>query len=102
MAVFLKEYVEDIFNGKPLPLFYFQRTEEGTGGLIDKWLVDKVLGHKVEGGKLKFLTTWEGHPEEEATWEEVKNFIPMYNSEFVKCCKEHGIKMDLVQNLGNE
>ena len=97
---FLKEYVEDIFNEKHLPLFYFQRTELEGGGQVDEWLVDKVIGHKIEGNKLKFLTTWEGHAQEEATWEDAKNFLPMYNVEFVKYCKEKGIQMDLVDQLG--
>jgi hypothetical protein len=29
---FLKEFVEDVFNGQPIPLFFHQRTEIDAGG----------------------------------------------------------------------
>ena len=97
---FLKEYVEDVYNGQPIPLYFHQRTEVDMGAAADEWLVDKVVNHKIEGTKVKFLTTWEGHPAEEATWEDASNFLPRYNTEFVTYCKTHGLKLDLVDQLG--
>ena len=97
---FLKGYVEDIFNGQPIPLFFHQRTEIDYGAEIDEWNVGKILDHKVVGGKLKFLTTWEGHPEEDATWTDARDFLPRYNSEFVDYCRKNNLKLDLVEHLG--
>ena len=28
---------------------------------MDEFLVEKIVAHKVEGGKLKFLVKWEGY-----------------------------------------
>jgi hypothetical protein len=97
---FLKEFVEDKFNGEPIHLFYHQRTEIDRGGEVDEWEVDKILEHKTVNGKVKFLTTWKGHPKDDATWEEPKEFLPRYNTEFVAYCKKHGLQLDLVSQLG--
>ena len=97
----MKEFVEDTLNAQPLPLYHFQRTELETGGEVDEWLVDKVLDHKIEGGKVKFYTVWEGHPPEDATWEEVSSFLPSYNTEFLRYCRDKGLRMDLVEQLGH-
>ena len=83
---FLKPYIEDVFNSQPIPLYYHQRTEIDTGASADEWLVERILSHKIENNKIKFLTSWEGHTLDEATWEEARNFIPRYNSEFVAYC----------------
>ena len=34
----------------------------------------KILAHKKVGATWKFLTTWEGFPESEATWEPIGHF----------------------------
>ena len=67
---------------------------------MDEWIVDKVLDHKIEGGVIKFLTTWERHPPEEASWNDARCFLPRYNSEFVAYCKKNNLKLDLVGQLG--
>ena len=93
--------MEDVFNGRPVPLFLYQRTEIDVGAGADEWLVDKVLDHKIEPNKFKFLTTWEGHSADDATWEDAKNFLPRYNSEFVAYCRANNLKLDLVDQLGS-
>ena len=97
---FLKPFIEDIFNGQPIPLFYHQRTEIDVEAEIDEWEVDKVVRHIIEEGKLKFLTSWLGHTPDEASWNEARDFLPRYNVEFVDYCKSKGLKLDLVEHLG--
>ena len=97
---FLKEYVEDVFNSQPIPLFYHQRTEIDTEAEVDEWVVDKILGHKKEGEKIRFLTAWTGHDAEEATWVDARDFLPRYNEEFVAYCKRNHLKLDIVSHLG--
>ena len=63
-------------------------------------MVEKTIDHKIENNKLKFLTLWEGHPPEEATWEEAHQFLPAYNKEFLKYCKNNKLRLDLVDQLG--
>ena len=54
----MKPHIDYRFNGQPIPLFYHQRTELDVEGEVDEWVVEKVLEHKVEGGKVRFLTVW--------------------------------------------
>ena len=96
---FLKPYIDDIFNEKSVPLFFHQRTEIDVGGEADEWKVDKVVAHKVEGGKVRFLNTWVGHSPEEATWTDARDFLPRYNVEFVDYCKSNNLKLDIVTHL---
>ena len=97
---FLKPYIEDIYNEKSVPLFFHQRTEIDVGGEADEWEVDKVVAHKVEGGKVRFLTTWVGHSPEEATWTDARDFLPRYNVEFVDYCRSINLTLDIVTHLG--
>ena len=80
--------------------FFHQRTEIDVGGETDEWEVDKVVAHKVEAGKVRFLTTWVGHSPEEATWTDARDFLPRYNVEFVDNCKTNSLKLDIVTHLG--
>ena len=98
---FLKPYVEDTYGGQPLPLFYHQRTPVDIEAGMDQWIVDKVIGHRInkKKGSMEFLTLWEGQPPENATWEPVENFFPKYNTDFVKYCREKGISVDIMSNF---
>ena len=58
------------------------------------------MSHKVENGKMRFLTEWAGHTPEEATWVDPRDFLPKYNEEFVDYCKRNNLKLDIVAHLG--
>ena len=82
------------------PYFFHQRTEIDTGAESDEWTVHKVVGHRVDKGKIQFLTEWEGHATEEATWVEPRDILPKYNEEFVDYFKHNNLKLDIVTHLG--
>ena len=97
---FLKIYPYEDMIGEPLPMFYHQRTVSDVEATPDEWVVERILGHKEDppGNKL-FLTRWKGFGEEDDTWEPVGNFIHRYASDFVKYCKDKGLKIDVVEHL---
>ena len=58
--ILLKPYHHDKVVGKPTEMFYHKRTEPDDEAMPDEWIVEKILDHKVEKGRHKFLTKWEG------------------------------------------
>ena len=65
----LKRFVEDKYNGNPIPLFYHRRTVIDVEAAPDEGQVERILGHKVsDDGKYWFKVKWEGFPESDATW----------------------------------
>ena len=55
-------------------MFYHKRTEADDEAMPDEWIVEKILDHKEDRGKVKFLTKWEGS--DETTWEPVRELHP--------------------------
>jgi len=52
-------------------------------GLVKKkevYTVKRFIGHKVERGNWKLKKIWEGYPEEEFTWESLKESLMKYQS----------------------
>ena len=97
---FLKICHDKNLQGKPLPLFFYQRTEQDLEAEPSEWKVEKILRHKKDSsGKVCFLTHWVGYPESDATWEPVENFIHTWNPDFVNYCKTHKIPINLTQYL---
>ena len=99
---FLKPWIEDTVTGAPTPLHFHKRTVPDVEAGPEEWIVEKVLKHRTKGGKLEFLTKWEGAEEGEETWEPVGNFIHRYSSEFVKYCQEKGLELNLTKHLSAE
>jgi hypothetical protein len=97
---FLRPYVDDIFLGRPTPLFFHQRTPADTDAEIGEWKVDKVLEHRVKSdGTYEFLTLWEGFPRDEATWEPPGHFIHRYSSDFFNYLSDKKLNLDLAKYL---
>ena len=98
---FLKYFIPDEVLGKSVPLFYHRRTVQDPEAAPDEWIVDEVIGHRVEpDGTVKFLTKWRGY--EDATWEPLGNFFHRYNSDIVRYCAEQGLGLDLVEALSQQ
>ena len=97
---FLKPYQEDVFNKDPIPLFFHRRTILDEEARPDEYEVEKILEHKqLEDGSFLFLTKWEGHPEEEATWEPINHFFHRYSAEAVRYCLEKGVPVEILKYL---
>ena len=97
---FLKEYVEDKWNGRPVPLFFHKRTVVDPDAAPDEWIVDKILNHRSNGkGGYEFLTHFQGTEEHEATWEPLNSFFHRYSSDLIKYCKAKGLYPDLTRVL---
>ena len=93
--------MEEETFGNRKPLFYHQRTEIDPGLQVDEWTCKKILGHRVVGESLEFLTVWEG-AQESPTWKPPGNFGHRYSSEFLKYCDDHHVKFDLVKHLATQ
>ena len=81
-------------------MFYHRRTVVDPQMLIDEWVVDKILKHRVTPeGKMEFYVKWLGYDEESAGWEPVEHFFIKMNTDVIRYCKEKGVKMDIVKQL---
>ena len=101
-AKFLKPYTQETTSTKTVPLFYHHRTMGVDDGDVSDFIVDEVLGHKVEKGVLMFKTKWEGYGEDETTWEKIGQFVSGINVPWKKYCEKHGLKIDLVHDFDFE
>jgi hypothetical protein len=96
----LKPHLEDPLEGDKLPLHFFRRTLEEEAGTSGEWEVNKILQHRTgPGGKLQFLTLWEGFPESDATWEPASHFFHRYAFPLIQYCRQKGLKIDAATEL---
>eukprot|EP00667_Euglena_gracilis_P030272 EG_transcript_41574 len=57
----LKVYVDDIFGGEPLPLYYHKRTVRDPDAEPDEWITEEILSHRrTPQGTWEFKTKWKG------------------------------------------
>ena len=67
---------------------------------VDEWTVDTIVKHRFDkGGRLQFLTRWEGAMPGEKTWEPVENFVTNYCYEIVNYCRKENLQLDLTTYL---
>lgn len=92
-AKYLKLYEEDPWVGQKTPLFWHKRTEVEEEAEPTEGTVEKVLGHRVVGGRTQFLVRWGENGEE--SWAEVEDFLRGVNEEWWKYCREKGVGLDL-------
>ena len=96
----LKIYVEDTQSPTSLAMFYHRMTVPDVDTQEDEWEVDKVISHRKIGNNYEFLTQWKNT--DERTWEPSRNFIHRYNADWVRYCKQHKIKLDVLEGLSTE
>ena len=70
----LKPYIEDKIMGTGVPLFYHQGTTKSSGLKETHDPVKQILKHRVQNGKIQFLTRWKGATPHEDSWENAENF----------------------------
>ena len=97
---FLKPYVEDTYNGNPIPLFYHRRTVVDAEAMPDEYDVEEILDHKFDkdGGE-RYLTHWKGFSKSEATWEPPSSFLHRYSADFIRYCLRKGLHKGLLKGL---
>ena len=89
---FLKKSFNNHTMGQGTPLFYHRRTVVDPQMLVDEWVVDKILKHRMTPeGKIEFYVKWLGYEEESAGWEPVENFFIKMNTDIIRYCKEKGV-----------
>ena len=100
---FLKAFVEDKFNGEPIPMFYHRRTVTDPHVHPDEYIVDKIIGDRVRpDGSREYLTKWMGESEEDATWEPINAFVSRYNSDWVAYCARKKILPEIYKGLRSQ
>jgi hypothetical protein len=98
-AVFAFDYLAVLLTRKfrpperHTPLFWHKRTEVEEEAKPTEGTVEKVLGHRVVGGRTQFLVRWGENGEE--SWAEVEDFLRGVNEEWWKYCREKGVGLDL-------
>ncbi len=78
-------YVDDTYALQPFPHGYFvdKAPQVAPKLKVGEYLVEKILGHRVQGGEEQYLAQWEGFPE--PSWHPVRDFI---NDELMKYWKK--------------
>ncbi len=95
---FLKACEVEQWVGKPIPVFYHKRTVEEEAADPESWLVEKILGHRVEAnGRFFVRVKWQGS--DEITWEPLGNFMHEYSIYMVRYCKGKGLLSTVMNEL---
>jgi hypothetical protein len=77
------------WEGRKKALFYYKPKEaEVPSGLDDTYVVEKIVNHRQRRGRTEWRVRWQGHGPEQDTWEPLTHFLPHYNKEWMKYCKE--------------
>uniref|UniRef100_A0A0K0F506 Chromo domain-containing protein n=1 Tax=Strongyloides venezuelensis TaxID=75913 RepID=A0A0K0F506_STRVS len=60
----------------------------------EEYVVEDILGHKVEGKERYYKIKWEGYPESECTWEPAANINEVLIKRYEKKCRSTGISLN--------
>uniref|UniRef100_A0A0N5C1X7 Chromo domain-containing protein n=1 Tax=Strongyloides papillosus TaxID=174720 RepID=A0A0N5C1X7_STREA len=59
-----------------------------------EYVVEDILGHRVEGKEKYYKIKWEGYPESECTWEPAENINEILIKRYEKKCRSTGISLN--------
>ena len=73
---FLKEYWEDTFNEKPVPLYFHKRTVRFAKEPPSRLQIKRIAGHRIEAdGNMSFLAHKEGEDVLSAEYLPARDFL---------------------------
>ena len=78
-------------------MFFNARTPLNFATDEDTWEVDKILRHRITGGRYEFLAKWKGHTA--TTWEPFENFVENVNTEILKYARDRKLILDITKEL---
>ena len=93
------DQLKPFVTGESVNLYHYAPGYRTEGTTQNEWNVDAILDHRIEHGKLQFLTRWEGFEQGPCTWEPVGNFIHRYSWKLPQYCKEHKLRINLTDYL---
>ena len=91
----LTPYVGDDILGTATPLYFFKGTTRSTGLSDDVDEVQAIKRHRLQDGRLEFLTRWRGTPRSEATWEPVTAFVKGFSPVWLRYLAENQLEGSL-------
>ena len=80
-------------DGKAIPCMHFQPRSKLPE--TDDYIVEKILGHKVEKGVHLWKVRWKGYGPEEDTWEPASSFLGNIQQDWKQWNKEHKLQLSL-------
>jgi hypothetical protein len=79
-------------TGKSLPFHYYQPSM-APGSAVEDWVVDKVLKHRKQKGKLQWLVLWKGYTT--PTWEPLESFLSGIQDDWLKYNRKKGLDVSI-------
>jgi Chromo (CHRromatin Organisation MOdifier) domain len=79
-------------NGTSIPFHYYQPSAV-PGELADEYVVEKILAHKIEHGKMKWLVKWRGYAKPD--WQPLESFISGVRTDWMQYNKRHKVEVSL-------
>jgi hypothetical protein len=80
-------------DGKVIPFLYFKPRNTIPEG--DDYIVDKIIGHKIDKGKHYWRVRWRGYGSEEDTWEPASSFVGYLQQDWKQWNKENNVTVSL-------
>jgi len=82
----------------------WDQTPHGKGNILpEEYQVEKILKHRVNTttGNLELLVKWVDWPDTDNTWEPIHHFFEEINDKLLKYSKEHDLKVNLKEIIGD-
>jgi Chromo (CHRromatin Organisation MOdifier) domain len=80
-------------SGRAIPCHYFK--PRSALPETDDFVVDKILGHKVDKGVHYWRVRWKGYGPEEDSWEPASSFVGFIQQDWKKWNREHNIDFSI-------
>ena len=81
--------------GTGVPLYYHQGTTKSSGLADTQGPVKQILKHRVQNGKIQFLTRWKGASTHEDTWENIDRFVKSLPDPFLEYVFNAGLAPEM-------
>jgi hypothetical protein len=88
----LKLYLPTL-KGESLRLQYFKPFKDLPTS--DRYVIEKILGHRIVGGKHQWKVRWQGYDASADTWEPASAFLGLVVPDWVKYNADHDIAVDM-------
>ena len=80
-------------SGKAIPFLYFKPRQPLPE--TDDFVIDKIIGHKMEKGEHLWKVRWRGYGSEEDTWEPASSFVGFIQQDWKRWNRENRIPISL-------
>ena len=63
----------------------------------DTYVVEKILKHRMHGGRMQWLVKWRGYDDTHNTWEPAQQFVGFIQKDWTDYNRRHGVNVPVTK-----